>query len=49
MSVELLGSLDGLTAAQAGNGVSCNVAQWLGESVADALNRTTAASGWVAA
>jgi DNA (cytosine-5)-methyltransferase 1 len=29
--------------AQAGNAVSCNVAQWLGEAIAEALNRTAAA------
>ncbi len=29
--------------AQAGNAVSCNVAQWLGERIAEALNRTAAA------
>jgi DNA (cytosine-5)-methyltransferase 1 len=28
--------------AQAGNAVSCNVAQWLGEAIAEALNRTAA-------
>lgn len=29
--------------AQAGNAVSCNVAQWLGEAIAEASNRTAAA------
>ncbi|MEV7081548.1 hypothetical protein AB0N88_23915 [Streptomyces sp. NPDC093516] len=27
---------------QAGNAVSCNVAQWIGERVTDALSRTAA-------
>ncbi|MET8534742.1 hypothetical protein ABZV67_23175 [Streptomyces sp. NPDC005065] len=27
---------------QAGNAVSCNVAQWIGERVADVLSRTAA-------
>ena len=38
---EITGNL-GERTAQAGNAVSCNVAQWLGERVSEALNRTAA-------